>query len=545
MSGPEQLPPSASDPFVRATSTALGGPVGRRARLGERRWWTPLRVILLLVVVTMTLGTFQKSSCATHGYGHEYQYTRLCYTDVLALWYGEHLNEGKVPLLENETPTPDPATGAVTHTYVEYPVGIALLMMAAEGPVHLLVSDRPTASQQAALDQFAADQAKRLDAGSDQYKIDQLNANHATAAYQARQARYFFDFTALILLLFAIGTVIATSLTQGRRRLWDAAMVAAAPALLLNGDVNWDLAAVAFTAAAMLAWARRRPALAGVLLGLGVATKFYPLLLLVPLFGLCLRAGRMRAWGVLTGSAVATWLVADVPFWVANPAGFGRFYSFSKSRGTEYNSLFYAWQYFVWGANHFWDAGRASPTWLNFWGVLLLLVALVAVLLLCLLAPRRPRLAQVAFLTVLAFALTNKVFSPQYTLWLLPLAVLARPRWRAFLVWQATEVLLFITLYAHLVFADTSGGKGIGYAWFFAFGLVPRDLALLGLAGLVVYEVLHPGADVVRDGGLDDPGGGVLDGAADVFPEPAEPPGIDDRWAPYPAGELVGGGPFE
>lgn len=543
MPGPEEpLPPSTVDPFVRATSTAVGGPVGRRARTGDRRWWTPLRVLLLLVVVTMTLGTFQKSSCATHGYGHEYQYTRLCYTDVLALWYGEHLDEGKVPILDNETPAADPVTGTVTHTYVEYPVGIAALMMAAEGPVHLLVSDRPSAGQQAALDQFAADQARHVDPGSDQYKIDQLSANHATAAYTSRQARYFFDLTALILLLCAIGTVLATALTQGRRRLWDAAMVAAAPALLLNGLVNWDLAAVALTAGAMLAWARRRPALAGALLGLGVATKFYPVLLLLPLFGLCLRAGRMRAWGLVTGSALLTWLVVDVPFWVVSPAGFGRFYAFSKSRGTEYNSLFYAWQYFVWGANHFWDPGRPSPTWLNFWGVLLLLVALVAILLLCLLAPRRPRFAQVAFLTVLAFAMTNKVFSPQYTLWLLPLAVLARPRWRAFLVWQATEVVLLITLYAHLVYADTSGAKGIGYAWFFAFGLVPRDAALLALAGLVVYEVLHPGADVVRDGGLDDPGGGVLDGAVDVFPEPgAEPLDADDVWVPYPAEELVSG----
>ena len=44
--------------------------------------------------------------------------------------------------------------------------------------------------------------------------------------------------------------------------------------------------------------------------------------------------------------------------------------------------------------------------------------------------PTTPRLAQLGFLIVAGFLLVNKVYSPQYVLWLLPLAVLARPRWR-------------------------------------------------------------------------------------------------------------------
>ena len=48
---------------------------------------------------------------------------------------------------------------------------------------------------------------------------------------------------------------------------------------------------------------------------------------------------------------------------------------------------------------------------------------------------------------VAAFLLTNKVYSPQYVLWLLPLAVLARPRWRDFLIWQAGEVVHYVGIW--------------------------------------------------------------------------------------------------
>lgn len=512
--------PTHDDPFVRATSNAFGGPVGRHARLGERRWWLPIRLLILFAVIGSTLGWVEKSSCATHGYTHEYQYTRLCYTDVLALWYDEHLNEGRIPIVQNETPTPD-ANGVVSHKYVEYPVGIGVLMAAAMYPVRAFVPSGPSASQRADIDRFAQDKARGYDKGtsaqSDQYAIDQYLANKATTEYQSRQARYFFDLTALYLVICAVFVVVLTGLAAGRRRIWDAAMIGLSPVLVLNGMVNWDLAAVALTAGAIFAWSRRRSKLAGALLGLAVATKFYPIFLLVPYLALCLRAGQLRSWLKLFATAVVTWLIVDVPFMIVSPAGFWRFYTFNKERGTEYNSLFYAWEYFVR------QQRPLSTGVLNGFSDFLLLMALAAIFVLILLLRRRPRIGQVAFLTALAFVLTNKVYSPQYALWLLPFVVLARPRWRYFLVWQLSEIVLMVTLYAHLVFADKSGAKGIAYGWFFGLGLLPRDLILLGLAGLVIYEMVHPEADVVRAGGVDDPAGGVLDGAPDsLFLPPAE-----------------------
>ena len=150
------------------------------------------------------------------------------------------------------------------------------------------------------------------------------------------------------------------------------------------------------------------------------------------------------------------------------------------------------------------------------------LLVIGAVSLLVLAAPRRPRLAQVAFLLVAGFLLVNKVDSPQYVLWLIPLAVLARPRWPAFLAWQATEVALLLARFYFFVGNDRPGQGAPIEVFFLAVGV--RDVALAVLLGLVTYDVLRPDHDVVRAGGRDDPAGGVLEDAPDrwrVQPRPA------------------------
>ncbi len=46
-----------------------------------------------------------------------------------------------------------------------------------------------------------------------------------------------------------------------------------------------------------------------------------------------------------------------------------------------------------------------------------------------------------------------------------------------------------------------------------------RDLAVVGLMVLVVRQIYRPALDLVRWGGrVDDPAGGVFDGAPDAFP---------------------------
>jgi uncharacterized membrane protein len=143
-----------------------------------------------------------------------------------------------------------------------------------------------------------------------------------------------------------------------------------------------------------------------------------------------------------------------------------------------------------------------------------------AIAILGLVAPRRPRLPQLAFLVVVAFLLVNKVYSPQYVLWLLPLAALARPRWRDLLIWQAGEIIYFGAIWLQLsgdLAPAASGAAPVPYI----LAILVRVAAQLYLVGLVIRDILQPWHDPVRvDGLTDDPAGGILD----ETPEPTEQP---------------------
>jgi hypothetical protein len=76
---------------------------------------------------------------------------------------------------------------------------------------------------------------------------------------------------------------------------------------------------------------------------------------------------------------------------------------------------------------------------------------------------------------------------------------------------------------------------GVNYGWLMLV-LVIRDGLLLALAALIIRDMWRPWLDVVRVDGVDDPTGGIFDGAPDYW---ARPIGDD---APFDQYELVGHG---
>jgi uncharacterized membrane protein len=452
--------PSRDDPVVRAASGAIGGPWGRRGAIGLRRFWTPLRVLLALTILTLALAWLQKSPCQSGAWTEGRQYTHLCYSDVIPLYYTERLNEGAVPYAEHP---------------VEYPVLTGAFMGVA-----------------AAIAKAYVRWAQEL------------------PLPDASEIQAYFSVTALLLAMGMLVVTWSTARLAGRRK-WDAAMVALSPLVVVHAFTNWDLFAIALAGAGLVAWQGRRPGLAGVLLGLAIAAKLYPALFFVPLLVLCWRSRQLPAfWRAALGAAVS-WSVVNLPVAAAYPEAWKRFFTLNRERPADFDSLWYGLDHLLTRA----DSG--SPPQVNGIAAIAVVLALGAVAALGLLAPRRPRLPQLLFLVVAVFLLTNKVWSPQYSLWLLPLAVLARPSWRALLAWQATECLVWVP---RLLWFLGTAEKGVSYDWFLRAVLL-RDVAVLVLVALVVRDVLRPERDVVRGPagtGADDPAGGVLDGAGDRGP---------------------------
>ncbi|WP_261718898.1 glycosyltransferase 87 family protein [Streptomyces sp. FZ201] len=454
---PDPVPPTKDDEVARSGSELIGGPLGRFALVGTS-WWTPVRIIVLVAIGMFALGLVQKAPCYNGGwfYGAGSQYTHACYSDIPHLYQGRGFADDLVPYF-------DRLPGDME--YLEYPVLTGVFMEVASWLTP--------------------------DGGSAQ-----------------TQGQWYWFVNAGMLMVCAAVIAVCVTRTHARRP-WDGLLVALAPAFALTATINWDLLAVALTAAAMLMWSRGRPLAFGVLLGLATAAKLYPVVLLGALLVLCWRAGKWRDFGRALGGTAAAWVVVNGPVMVPAFDGWSKFYRFSKERGVDFGSF-----WLIMAQN---SSDPLSTDTVNTLGTLLMLLCCVGVAALTLTAPRRPRFAQLAFLLVAAFILTNKVYSPQYVLWLIPLAALARPKWRDFLIWQACEVMYFLGIWMYLAYT-TSGDahKGLptdGYHW--AIGV--HLLGTLYLCAMVVRDILMPERDPVRKAGDDDPSGGVLDQAPDVF----------------------------
>jgi uncharacterized membrane protein len=502
--------PSRTDTMGAALSGVIGGPAGRHALIGRQSFLTPLRVMLIIALVFLALGYSTKAACLqTTGTGtadqrvgnwqNQRAYYELCYSDTVPLYTAELLNLGKFPYKSSWIETDSTGKPRIQYDgntavrYMEYPVltGIYQYLSMALAKTYTALTK-------------------------------------LVSAPIIAEVVMFFNIAAFGLALAWLTTVWATARLAGPRRIWDAALVAASPILIFQAFTNFDALATAFATGALLAWARRKPVLAGALIGLGVAAKLYPLLLLVPLAVLAVRTGRVREVGKTAVAAVATWLVVNLPVMVLFPRGWSEFFRLNTRRGDDMDSLYNVVKSFTGWRGFDPDLGFwQPPTVLNTVSAVLFVSCCIAIAYIALTAKQRPRLAQVAFLVVAAFLLTNKVWSPQFSLWLVPLAVLALPHRRILLAWMTLDAVVWVP---RMMYLYGEQNRGLPEQWFTATVLL-RDIAVIALCALVIRQIYRPDLDLVRYGGrVDDPSGGVFDRAPDA------PPGWLPDWLRPQAG---------
>jgi uncharacterized membrane protein len=371
-----------------------------------------LGVVGCCLGATLALGLAVKLPCASGDWSDGRQYTRYCYSDIEPLLGTEHLAGGRLPYLDACPRSPGECD--------EYPVLTMYAMRVAawaSGPIGDIAG--------------------------------------------------FFFANVLILSLAALVVVVALYVLVGPRALY----VAAAPTLLLYAYINWDLIAVALAAAATVAFFRRRDVAAGVLLGLGAAAKAYPALLVIPFVAERFREREPDRGIHLAWAATGSWLVVNVPFALAAPARWWEFFRFNAARAADWDSLWFIGCHRLTG-QLFCTHTRAINV-----ASLVLFVAIVAIVWRWKRRdePDFPRWA-LGFPILVAFLLTNKVYSPQYGLWLLPWFALALPELPLFLAFSAADVAVFLTRFAWFARLSNLGGLPIGA---FEMAVVARALVLI------------------------------------------------------------------
>lgn len=354
---------------------------------------------LLLLTVVMALFSFVKfDHCYSHSWMSPDEYTHACYSDIPALYDARNLVDHVWPYSS--------ATNAI-----EYPPIMGVVMWATA-----------------------------------------LVSPHSIHGY-------FLVNVFLIALLFIASALLIAKINP---RFWY--LFPICPAVIGSLYINWDIWAVALVLGSILLFERQRYeggyGASALLLGLSIATKFFPIVLLAPIFIIFYRRKEIASGVRYIALALGTYALINLPFALTTPTGWWRFFSMNSHRPADFGSLWYALQLLGW-----------SPNNINVMAVFCFIAAMAVFCIFLLRIKYTPSLAQVAFIAAAIFTLTSKVYSPQYVLWLAPLGVIALTRRSdrsAFWIWQGSELLYHLAIWEYL--ATSSGGgrfgiTGVAYAW--------------------------------------------------------------------------------
>lgn len=453
-----RVQPAHTEPLARGFVDFLGGPMGRHSEIGRARHWTPLRVLTLVSFIWLALGFLTKANClqgvrgadgvAGLDWSGNRQYVSACYNDILPLYNGRGLNEGGNPYAYSWV------EGDLTR-YMEYPV-LAGLFQGAMGWLTRVT-----------------------------YPVVEL------IPLAIVESAWYFSLTALVFSAFWVLTIRMACDLAGNR-IWDVWLIAASPLLITHAFTNWDIPSIFAVVASLWLVQRGHPTWAGVAIGLGTAFKMWPLYLLGAFLILAIRSRVWVPYLKMLVAAAVSWLVVNLPIMIAYPQAWAEFTRLNSERGWEWTTI-YAVIARATGWSGF-DEGGGEPVILNAVTFALFAGACLAIFVFALMVTRRPRVAELVFLIVAAFLLVNKVWSPQYSLWLVIPAVLALPRWRLLLSWMIVDMMVWPVLMWHMHGAENNGLPGE----FLNFVVLLRDGFIVVIIVLVVRQMLGLSVDKVK-----------------------------------------------
>lgn len=406
-----------------------------------KRLLPPLAITGVTAGALATLSFLKSLHCRANFFASPDSYTHLCYSDIPALFGARGLDQGI-------NPYSDPLNS------MEYPVGTGYI-------------------------------ASTIARFSDDFLT-------------------FFDLNAMaIALLFIATTILIASQTP---RLWP--LFALAPASLSSLYINWDIWGVFTMVLGIYYLKRERFDLAGIWMGISIVIKLFPIFF-IPAFAIYffLRSRSSREEGKNDGKGgtfflylLFTVVALNFTTAISHFDGWSRFFTFNQDRGVDLGSIWYALS-LLFGVN---------VSSLN------LTIALLGLLLLVAIYPRLRAVVSTkqdpyeifllaTFLSLALLFSVNKVYSPQYIIWLTPLAVLLmatrdssyRTERAWFWIWQIGEAIYHLGIWQYL--AEYSGGQGLSEP-LYALTIVIRIITLAGFALTVARARLSlPSKEPVKD----------------------------------------------
>ena len=321
--------------------------------------------------------------------------------------------------------------------------------------IHACYSDLPSLFGARGLDNSAWPYASNEN--SVEYPVITGVVMYATSFVANSPVSYFNVNIFFLALLF-----LATVLIVRKIRPEFSYLVPVAPAMIASLFINWDLWAIATMMLAIYWFDRKQYLNSSLAMAISISTKFLPVFLLIPIAFILWRDAKVKELIKYIAVVAATWLAINLPFALTTPTGWWRFYKLNLERGADWGSIWLALQQL--GVNF---------TNLNYLSILLLLISMTSIAIVLFELKYTPALASVAFLVLASVMVASKVYSPQYVLWLTPLAAIAltnKKDLHAFWIWQAVETMYHVAIWQHLALVTDA-----------KFGLASTPFAILTL----------------------------------------------------------------
>ena len=153
----------------------------------------------------------------------------------------------------------------------------------------------------------------------------------ATAQISSDSPVTYFRINAILLaLLFLISVLIVHRIKPELSYLY-----AIAPTVIAALYINWDLWAIVTMLLSIYWFDRKKLLLSSVALAIAIATKFFPIFLLLPIAIIFLRRNQIKTGLIYIASVLGGFLLINIPFAMTTPEGWWRFYDLNLHRDAD------------------------------------------------------------------------------------------------------------------------------------------------------------------------------------------------------------------